>query len=156
MLYIYKDYARYSDKMGSRGPKPKYTDVSCPNDLCVMYAVCGEGNVIANGTYRTCGETIRKYKCKRCGRVFNSRTGTAYERMHLSRDRFDLIAGCVSNGVSVRRAAEIARCSTSTVIRTTVRAGGHARKVSDEIERDLRPDVVEFDEMTYVLKKNRR
>jgi transposase-like protein len=121
-----------------------------------MYAICGEGNVIANGTYRTKGGTVRKYICKKCGRTFNSRTGTAYEGIHISRDKFDLVADCISNGTSVRRTAKIAKCSTSTVVRCTNRAGGHAGMVADSLEKDLRPEIVQFDEMTYTLKKNRR
>ena len=142
--------------MGARGPKPKYKDVSCPNELCSSYAVCGEGNIIANGTYSTQGGPARKYICKTCRRTFNSRTGTAYEGIHGPHDKFDLVADCVSNGVSVRRAAKIAKCSPSTVVRWTDKAGYHTAKVADSIETGLRPEVVEFDEMTYVLKKNRR
>ena len=142
--------------MGERGPKPKYLDISCPNELCAKYALCGEGNIVANGTYQTLGGTVRKFICKKCGRTFNSRTGTAYEGIHQSNDKFDLISDCVSNGVSVRRTAKIAKCSTSTVVRCTNKAGIHAEKVADRIERDLRPEVVQFDEMTYTLKKNRR
>jgi transposase-like protein len=118
--------------------------------------MCDEGNIVANGTYRTMGGIERKYICRRCGRVFNSRTGTAYEGIHQSCDRFDLIADCVSNGVSVRRTAKIAKCSTSTVVRATNRAGGHARRVANRIEGDLCPEIVQFDEMTYTLKKNHR
>ena len=142
--------------MGARGPKPRHLDVSCPNELCSYYSMCGEGNIVANGTYRTLGGIERKYICRRCNRVFNSRTGTAYEGIHQSRDRFDLVADCVSNGVSVRRTAKIAKCSTSTVVRVTNRAGNHSRKVADRIEQNLCPEIVQFDEMTYTLKKNSR
>jgi len=143
-----------ASEMGARGPKPKHLDISCPNGLCKKYGVCGDCNVISNGTYRTLGGEVRKYICRECGRVFNSRTGTAYEGIHRSHDKFDLVADCISNGVSVRRTAKIAKCSTSTVVRWTKKAGRHAGRVADRIEGDLRPEVVQMDEMTYTLKKN--
>jgi len=139
--------------MGARGPKPKHLDVSCPNEKCKKYGVCGEGNVIANGTYRTMGGIVRKYICRTCRRIFNSRTGTAYENIHMSHDKFDLVADCISNGTGVRRTAKIAKCSTSTVVRCTNRAGTHIRKVANSIEGDLRSEIIQFDEMTYTFKK---
>jgi hypothetical protein len=35
----------------SRGPKPKFLDVPCPNEDCTLHGVTGKGNVIGNGTY---------------------------------------------------------------------------------------------------------
>ena len=42
----------YSTLMGKRGPKPKFTDVACPNESCQYHLVVGQGNVVGNGTYR--------------------------------------------------------------------------------------------------------
>jgi hypothetical protein len=36
--------------MGKRGPKPQFTDVACPNDLCEFYGFKSKGNVVGNGT----------------------------------------------------------------------------------------------------------
>ncbi|MDR2544279.1 MAG: hypothetical protein LBD03_01830 [Methanobrevibacter sp.] len=37
--------------MGKRGPKPKFTDVTCPNEDCEDYGKVNNGNIIGNGTY---------------------------------------------------------------------------------------------------------
>jgi len=36
--------------MGKRGAKPKFTDISCPNQDCKFYGILGKGNIIGNGT----------------------------------------------------------------------------------------------------------
>ena len=32
--------------MGKRGAKPKFIDISCPNQNCKFYGVSGKGNII--------------------------------------------------------------------------------------------------------------
>ena len=55
--------------MGERGPKQQFTDISCPNEGCKKYGRTDGDNIIANGTYQTKAGTVRKFKCKECGRV---------------------------------------------------------------------------------------
>ncbi len=105
--------------MGKRGPKQKFLNVSCPNEDCRHYGVLGQGNIIANGTYQTKSGTVRKYKCKTCGRVFNDRTGTAYEYTHLTREQHNLIVACQANGVGVLRTADIVGCTPKAVMKRT-------------------------------------
>jgi hypothetical protein len=54
--------------MGKRGPKPQFTDVACPNDLCEFYGFKSKGNVVGNGTSMSRGEKVRKYICCHCGK----------------------------------------------------------------------------------------
>ena len=141
-------------KMGLRGPKQKFLDISCPNEECKHFGKLGEKNIIANGTYQTKSGTIHKYKCKTCGRVFNDRTGTAYEYTHLTCEEHNLIVACQANGVGVRRTAEIVGCTPKTVLKRTERGGNHAAKVSKALEsKGVEPEVVQFDELLYTLKK---
>ena len=63
--------------MGKRGPKPKFTDVACPNKFCRYHLVIGQGNVVGNGTYQVGNKRIRRYLCRICGRAFCDRTVTA-------------------------------------------------------------------------------
>ncbi len=119
--------------MGKRGPKQKFLDVSCPNEDCRHYGVLGQGNIIANGTYQTKSGTVRKYKCKTCGRVFNDRTGTAYEYTHLTREQHNLIVACQANGVGVLRTADIVVCTPKTVMKRTKKGGNHAKLVSESL-----------------------
>ena len=140
--------------MGLRGPKQKFLDISCPNEDCEDYGILGHGNVVANGTYQTKSGTVRKYRCKTCGRVFNDRTGTAYEYTHLTREQHNLIMACQANGVGVRRTADIVGCTPRTVLKRTKRGGDHAAKVSASLEsKGVRPEVLQFDELLYTLKK---
>jgi hypothetical protein len=52
--------------MGKRGPKPKFTDVPCPNEDCEDYGKVNNGNIISNGTYKTkkMGKVHRYYTAK--------------------------------------------------------------------------------------------
>ena len=139
--------------MGLRGPKQKFLDISCPNEECKYFGKLGEQNIIANGTYQTKSGTVRKYKCKECGRVFNDRTGTAYEYTHLTREEHNLIMACQANGVGVRGTANIVHCTPKTVLKRSKRGGDHAAKVSKALEsKGVRPEVVQFDELIYTLK----
>jgi transposase-like protein len=64
--------------MGKRGPKPKVTDVGCPNESCTDHNVIGKDNVVDNGGYQLDGKRIRRYLCRTCGRAFCDRTNTVY------------------------------------------------------------------------------
>ncbi len=140
--------------MGLRGPKQKFLEISCPNEECKYYGKLGEKNIIANGTYETKSGTVRKYRCKECGRVFNDRTGTAYEYTHLTKEEHNLIMACQANGVGVRRTADIVGCTPKTVLKRTKRGGDHTSKVSAALEsKGVKPEVVQFDELLYTLKK---
>ena len=139
--------------MGERGPKPKYLDVSCPNESCRKYGFCGDGNIIARGTRRSSIGRTRRFLCKECNHAFTELTGTAYEGIRHSKETFDTVAKSIANGVSVRATADIAGCSTKTVVEWTKKTGKHASSVMEKMEHDLDPECVQFDEMSYVLKK---
>jgi transposase-like protein len=140
--------------MGERGPKPGFKDATCPNKKCRKYGRIDDNSIVGNGTYRTKSGIVRKYICKECGCVFNSRTGTAYEQLHTTGEKFDQVMACTANGVSVRRTADIVGCSPATVVRWIKKGGSHASKISDSVEADgIEPECVQFDEMLYTLKK---
>ena len=67
--------------MGKRGSKPKFTDVSCPNQDCKFYGISRKGNVIGNGTCQIKNKRIRKYICRIHGRVFNDLTNTFFDNI---------------------------------------------------------------------------
>lgn len=140
--------------MGERGPKPQFTDISCPNAKCKKYGHLNEGNIVGNGTYETSAGTVRKYICRECGTVFNSRTGTAYEGIRSSQDKFDLVVKCLNEGMGIRATARTVGCSVNTVKSWTVRSGDQAKAVMKKMESDLTPRGVQFDEMSGTLKKN--
>lgn len=138
--------------MSEWGPKQKFVDISCPNEGCRHYGVLGQGNIVANGTYQTKSGTVRKYRCKTCGRVFNDRTGTAYEYTHLTHEQHNLIVACKANGVSVRRTADIVGCTPKTVMRRMRKDGNHVARVSASLEDGKVTVCLQFDKMLYTLK----
>ena len=140
--------------MGERGPKQQFLDISCPNEKCRKYGRTGDGNIVGNGTYEAAVGETRKFICRECGHVFNSRTGTAYEGIRSSSDKFDLVINCLNEGMGINATARTAGCSVNTVKRWMERAGYQAKSVSSGLERGLRPIGLQFDEMSGTLKKN--
>ena len=140
-------------KMGERGPKSQFTNISCTNPKCRLYGRTGEGNIVGNGTYEACGQISQKYICRECGHYFNSRTETAYDGLRTNADKFDLAIKCLNEGMGVRATARTVGCSVSTVQRWTVRASVQAAAVSSSFENNLDPSGMQFDEMSGTLKK---
>jgi hypothetical protein len=51
---VFTSFTKYTQillLMVKRGAKPKFTDVSCPNQDCKFYGISGKGNIIGKGTY---------------------------------------------------------------------------------------------------------
>ena len=110
--------------------------------MCKKHGLVGEGNIVGNGTYETSAGIARKFICKECGQVFNSRTGTAYEGIRSPKDKFDLVIKCLNEGMGVRATARVAGCSVNTVKKWTPRSGHYAETVMDGTGRGLRPEVI--------------
>ena len=75
--------------------------ISCPD--------CKGGDIIAKG-YRG---TIRKYKCKTCGRNFSATTNTSLYRIH-KKDKWEAYLQCMEDGLSIRKAAKRVGISIQT------------------------------------------
>lgn len=140
--------------MGARGPKPQFTNVSCPNENCPLFGLVGRGNIVSRGTRPTkSGDTVRIFRCNRCGKNFNSRTGTAYEHLHCSQDEFDSASLHIMKGCGIRDTAELTDHSPTTIVAWNRRAGKQSRGVSAALEDDLRPANLQFDELTAMIKE---
>lgn len=138
--------------MGARGPKAKYTDVSCPNENCPLFGITGKGNVVSRGTRTTkSGDEVRIFRCNRCGFNFNSRTGTAYQHLHCSQDEYDDACKHLVKGCGIRDTADLTSHSPVTIIKWTKRAGRQCRGVSMAHEDDMRPANLQFDELTAMI-----
>jgi len=143
--------------MGARGPKPKHTDVSCPNENCKLYALTGRGNVVSRGTYVTKGgDRVRKFACTRCGRVFNSRTGTAYEDLRSPQRDFEIAAKALCEGTGIRATGRVVGHTKDTIQKWNARCARQCAAVSGALEEDVDSSYLQFDEMMTVLKKNHR
>ena len=136
--------------------KPKFTDVSCPNQDCKFYGISGKGNIIGNGTYQIKNKKVRKYICRECGRVFNDRTNTFFD--NLRKDESIIISALkmVIKGMSIEAIAEVLEVQPATVSNWLFRAAKQREKVNEGLMKDLNISKVEMDELWVIVKKKLR
>ena len=139
--------------MGRRGPKPGFDDVACPNEDCDLYGIAGKENVIGNDTYNTKSGRVQKYVCRTCGRVFCSRTNTAFYDLRTEEEKILLALKLVLKGMSLRSIAEVLEVSAGTVSRWLSRAAEHSEEVNKKLLKDLNVSKVELDELWTTVKK---
>lgn len=145
------------NRMGSRGPKPKTVDVSCPNESCFYYGKLSQGNVTSRGSWTNkSGDVVRKYCCTHCGCCFSSRTGTPYQGSHLSKEEFNDIVGRIVNGEGIRQAARSSGHNKNTIMRIQRTSSLQCKETMSVLENDLELRSLQFDELTAVVKKNLR
>ena len=143
--------------MGERGPKQKFTDIACPNELCSDYGKAGNENIVGNGTYQTKNGKVRKYICRTCSKNFNDRTNTAFYDLRTEDETFILALKMVVKGVSLRNIADILGVKLDTVRGWLRKAAKHSEEVNRVLLKDLKVDKVELDELwTFVKKKQFR
>lgn len=139
--------------MGKRGPKPKYTDVACPNKACKDYGVTGDENVTGNGTYQARNKTIRRYQCHSCGKAFSDSTNTFYYNLRKDESTIDLALSISMKGMSNEAIAEVLQIQSATLKRWLALAAEHCDKVNDTMMKDLTVPKLEMDEMWVIVKK---
>lgn len=137
-----------------RGRKPRFQEVPCPNPRCRRRSRTRAGTVVSNGTYYASGVRVRKFICRRCGRVFNSRTGTAFRWLHTPRRQVLLALRLLVKGLSLRGAAEVLEVKLDTIRRWLRAAAAHSEAVSLVLLKDLRLSQVQVDELWTFVKKN--
>jgi len=141
--------------LGKRGPKPKFTEVACPNEECEQYGQAGQGNIVGNGTYETKSGRVRKYICRTCGRVFCDRNNTMFYDLRTSKEKVVLALRLLTKGMSQRSAAEILEVSPTSISTWLSRASNQSESVTDAKLKNLKVPKVEMDELwTFVGKKS--
>ncbi len=101
--------------MGKRGAKPKFTDISCPNQDCKFYGIFGKGNTIGNCIYQIKNKRVLKYICHECGKVFNDRTNTFFDNVRKDESVVILALKMAIKGMSIQSIAELLEVQPSTV-----------------------------------------
>ncbi len=139
--------------MGKRGAKPKFTDVSCPNPDCKLYGVTGKENIIGNGTYQIKNKRVRKYICRKCGRVFNDRTGTFFENVRKDESDIKLALKMAIKGMSIQAISYVLEVQPATVSNWLFRAAKQCEKVNEDLMKDLNISKVEMDELWVIIEK---
>lgn len=141
--------------MGKRGKAPKFEDVFCTNAACNVYGRTKQGNIVSNGTYSTKSGRVRKFICRSCGNVFNSRTGTVFFDLRTPEEKVILALKLLLKGMSVRGIAEVLGSKADTVLSWLRRAAEHSEGVDAFLLRDLKVSKVELDELWTFVKKKR-
>ena len=153
MIDIYIFELIYYTFMGKRGPKPKVTDVGCPNETCTDHNIIGKGNVVRNGSYQLDGKRIQRYLCRSCGRAFCDRTNTAYYGLHTNEDKVDLALKMSIRGMSIEGIADVLEVQPVTVSNWLARAGKQCEKVCEAKVKNLYLPKIEMDEMWVIVQK---
>ena len=137
-----------------RGRKPRFRDVGCPNARCKLFGKLGAGTVVSNGTYFVGGTRVRKFICRHCGHVFNSRARTPFRWLHTPRRKVLLALKLLVKGLSLRGTAEVLEVKLDTVRRWLRRAAQHSEAVSRTLVTELKLSQVQVDELWTFVKKN--
>jgi len=139
--------------MGKRGPKPKVTDIDCPNESCLDHNIIGKGNVVGNGTYQLYGKRIRRYLCRSCGKAFCDRTNTFYYGLHTNEEKVDLALKMSIRGMSIEGIADVLEVQPVTVSNWLARAAEQCEKVNEAKMKNLDLPKIEMDEMWVIVQK---
>jgi len=138
-----------------RGPKPKYSDIPCPNRKWKHQGKKGLGNVVSNGTYQTRSTgKARLFLCRTCGKAFSSRTGTAFFDLRSPKKRILMGLRLLAEGLGLRGTSRVLEIKLDTIRKWLAVAALHCEQVSNMLLRDLKLSQVQVDELWTSVKKN--
>lgn len=137
-----------------RKRQPTFRDVACPNGRCKVFGKTGSGTVVSNGTYFVGGMRVRKFICRACRRVFNSRARTPFRWLHTPQHKVLMALKLLVKGLSLRGTAEVLGVKLDTVRNWLRKAAQHSAAVNQMLVRDLRLSQVQVDELWTFVKKN--
>ena len=137
-----------------RGRKPRSRDVVCPNARCKVFGKLGAGTVVSNGTYFVGGARVRKFICRHCGKVFNSRARTPFHWLHTPQRKVLMALKLLVKGLSLRGTAEVLEVKLDTVRNWLRKSAQHSEAVSRLLIRELKLSQVQVDELWTFVKKN--
>jgi hypothetical protein len=104
--------------------------------FCCVNSKCSGAGKRAAGNLTVCGRsgaTNRLLRCRECGARFSERKGTVFFRSHLPEKKVVSILEHVNEGVGMRKTGRLERVKEDTVIRYARLAGGHAKRLHDEL-----------------------
>ena len=137
-----------------RGRKPRFRTVACPNARCKVFGRLGSGMVVSNGTYFVGSARVRKFICRHCGKVFNSRARTPFRWLHTPQRKVLMALKLLVKGLSLRGTAEVLEVKLDTVRNWLRKAAQHSDAVSRMLIQELRLSQVQVDELWTFVKKN--
>lgn len=130
------------------------SDLCCVNSSCRDYGKRGAGNLVCRKIY---GKWKSRFvRCRTCGEEFSERKGTALFGMHLGPGKVLGVLEHLGDGCGVRKTARLVYVSKNTVTAIVKRAGAHAKRLHDELVRNLEVREVQFDEKWSFVGKKRQ
>jgi transposase-like protein len=110
----------------------------CQNPACPDHGQRGKGNLTVCARY---GKHQRRLLyCKACKARFSERKGTPLFDSRLPDDKALAVLAHLADGCGTRQTSRLVRVGTNTVARYALRAGGHARRLHDELAALSPPD----------------
>jgi len=97
---------------------------------------------------------VRKFICRSCRRVFNSRTRTPFRWLHTPQHQVLMALKLLVKGLSLRGTAEVLGVKLDTVRNWLRKAAQHSAAVNQLLVRHLRLSQVQVDELWTFVKKN--
>jgi IS1 family transposase len=118
--------------------------LECINADCQAHAQPGGGKFTIRKTYGR--DQIRFLRCQTCGTEFSERKHTALWNTKIRELQAATIASCLADKNSLNATVRISQASKSTVKRLRGILGGHAQRVHDQLVRNVKSKVIQFDE----------
>lgn len=111
----------------------------CLNSDCPDHAKRGAGNLTVTSRYGP-DKSRRMLRCRTCKGRFSERKGTALFDARLPPGKVESVLEHVAEGCGVRQTGRLCRVAPNTVARYSRLAGGHARRLHDELVALSPPD----------------
>ena len=103
----------------------------CQNPACPAYGQRGQDNLTVCARYGK--QQRRLLYCKTCKARFSERKGTPLFDSRLADDKALAVLAHLADGCGVRQTSRLVGVGKNTVVRYSLRAGGHARQLHDEL-----------------------
>lgn len=107
-------------------------DGCCQNLKCADHSMRGKGNLSFSG-WSGKGQHIRMIYCRTCKARFSERKGTVLEHSKLPVEQIVSVLEHLRDGNGTRSTGRLTGVDKDTVTRYVYWAGGHARKLHDEL-----------------------
>lgn len=104
----------------------------CPNSRCPEHGQRGKGNLRLHG-WSSKKQQLRLLFCRTCKSYFSERKGTPLWHCRLPEAKALTVLAHVAEGCGVRQTARLVQVNKNTACRLTALAGGHARRLHDEL-----------------------
>ena len=104
----------------------------CLNSACPDLGKRGLGNLTVTGRYGP-DNSRRMLRCRTCKARFSERKGTPLFDSRLPDDKALAVLAHLADGCGVRQTSRLVGVGKNTVVRYSLRAGGHARQLHDEL-----------------------